>query len=156
MSRMESDPSPYSGVSRFPISFHPRRSHFPAYSAMIQFGCAFYAPAIRRWSVVSVWVVTVRGLANSSERGMKKRLESWIGRGGVGGSGKGAKERNEEGPRSYPALKTDCSAFKRVLFARLDASASPLLSSSPVHPFRAAPFSPTHFPAVRKTKSGVK
>jgi len=98
MSRMESDPSPYSGVSRFPISFHPRRSHFPAYSAMIQFGCAFYAPATRRWSVVSVWVVTVRGLANSSERGMKKRLESWIGRGGVGGGG-AARERERRGTR---------------------------------------------------------
>lgn len=42
MSRMENDPPLCRGLaaSRFPST---RRSHFPAYSAMIQFGCAFYA-----------------------------------------------------------------------------------------------------------------
>lgn len=43
MSRMENDPSLHSGVSRSSRFPSTRRSHFPAYSAMIQFGCAFYA-----------------------------------------------------------------------------------------------------------------
>jgi hypothetical protein len=111
MSRMESDPSLYSaGVSRFPISFHPRRSHFPAYSAMIQFGCAFYA---RRWSVASVWVVTVRGLANSGERGMKKRLESWIGRGRGGGRGVRGDGVRQESEREESCEGKGCEVIPR-------------------------------------------
>lgn len=43
MSRMENDPPLHSGVSRSSRFPSTRRSHFPAYSAMIQFGCAFYA-----------------------------------------------------------------------------------------------------------------
>ena len=47
MSRMENDPRSWGLVApRFP-SFLPA-SHFPAYSAMIQFGCAFYARQRRR------------------------------------------------------------------------------------------------------------
>jgi len=40
---MENDPPLHSGVSRSSRFSSTRRSHFPAYSAMIQFGCAFYA-----------------------------------------------------------------------------------------------------------------
>lgn len=53
-----------------------------------------------------------------------------------------AKERSEEGLRSYPTLKTDCSAFSRESFACHVFFSSFLSSlvSSPVRPSRDAPF----------------
>lgn len=82
MSRMENDPSLYTrglAASRFPST---RRSHFPAYSAMIQFECAFYARHCDgdRASSRCGWLP--RGEANPSEREGKRGLKGgWAARG---------------------------------------------------------------------------
>lgn len=77
MSRMENDPPLHSGVSR--SSRFPSIRHFPAYSAMIQFGCAFLRPLrqataaaiekLRRWEVTEPCSVTPQwGMKKGDER----------------------------------------------------------------------------------------
>lgn len=78
MSRMGNDPPlPLGVASRFP-SF--RCSHFPAYSAMIQFGCAFYASYDGSDSVGGRLPSRVASrLANPTKGGTKTRDGRWIG-----------------------------------------------------------------------------